>query len=342
MKPNELFELLIAKQNLSPEQMSEVIHHCMSGEYNDIQIATFLALMRMKGETAEELSVAATVMQSLAKPIDLGGNLIDIVGTGGDKRNTFNVSTACSFVVAAAGIRVAKHGNRSVSSRSGSADLLEQAGFVLNLDDDAMRTCIQTCGLAFLFAPHYHPAMKYAKQARQHIGIRTLFNLLGPLINPAHAKRQVIGVFSEQWLKPIAEVLVQLGSERTLVVSSEDGLDEISIAAPTKVIEFHQHHYSSWTIRPEDFGLKHDSLAEIIVDSPAQSLEMINHVLHGQPGAARDIVLLNSAAAIYCAHDHIPFAEAIEKAKMSIDSGKAAECFTQLRDLTQQLTKDNL
>lgn len=321
--------------------MHTVIHACMSGEYNEAQIATFLALMRMKGETTDELIAAAEVMQQLAHPIELGENLIDIVGTGGDGKNTFNVSTACSFVVAAAGFSVAKHGNRSVSSRSGSADLLEQAGFILSLTDQQVRTCIQQCGLAFLFAPHYHPAMQYARTARQHLGIRTFFNLLGPLINPARVKKQVVGVFSTNWQKPIASVLAHLGSQRALVVCSQDGLDEISIAAPTDVIEYQAGTFHHWIINPENYGIKHYSLDEVIVDSPRRSLELIQEAFSGKQGAARDMVLLNSAAAIYCAQENISFAEALEQAKIAIDSGKAGQCFTQLSQLTQTLNKES-
>ncbi|KTC80028.1 anthranilate phosphoribosyltransferase [Legionella cherrii] len=341
MKPNLLFEHLIAKKSLSPEQMHKVIHACMSGEYNDAQIATFLALMRMKGETTEELIAAAEVMQQLAHPIELGSNLIDIVGTGGDGKNTFNVSTACSFVVAAAGFPVAKHGNRSVSSRSGSADLLEQAGFILTLTDHQVQTCIRQCGLAFLFAPHYHPAMQYARTARQQLGIRTLFNLLGPLINPARVKKQVVGVFSTAWQQPLAAVLAHLGSERALVVSSQDGLDEISVAAPTDVIEYREGTFNHWIISPENYGLERHSLDDVIVDSPHQSLEFIQDVFSGKQGAARDMVLLNSAAAIYCADENTSFAEALEQAAIAIDSGKANQCFTQLSQLTQTLNKES-
>ena len=340
MKPNLLFEHLIAKQNLTSEQMQEVIHACMSGQFNDLQIATFLALMRMKGETVDELTAAAQAMEKLAHRVELGSQLMDIVGTGGDKKNTFNVSTACSFVVAASGQAVAKHGNRSVSSTSGSADLLEQAGFVLNLSDTDLQTCVKECNLAFLFAPHYHPAMQYAREARKQLGIRTLFNLLGPLINPAGVKKQVVGVFSKAWLKPLANVLASLGSERALVLSSEDGLDEISIAAHTEIVEYKNGVYTTWYVKPEDYGLLHESLDDIIVDSPEQSLKLIEALFAGKAGAARDIVLLNSAAAIYCANDDLSFNAAIEKAKSTIDNGKAAQCFARLRLLTQSLKKE--
>lgn len=341
MKPNLLFEQLIAKQELNAEQMHDVIHACMSGQYNDLQIATFLALMRTKGETAGELTAAAKVMQELAHMIELGDNLIDIVGTGGDGKNTFNVSTACSFVVAAAGVSVAKHGNRSVSSRSGSADLLERAGFVLNLSDQHMKTCMHECNLAFLFAPSYHPAMQHARTARQQLGIRTLFNLLGPLINPARVKRQVVGVFSTGWQKPLATVLANLGSERALVISSQDGMDEISIAAPTQVVEYHQGGFHEWSIIPADYDIHHGSLDDIIVDSPSQSLAIIQSVFSGAKGAARDMVLLNSAAAIYCAKEELSFTQAIEQAKEALDSGRAAQCFQQLCQLTQTLNKES-
>ncbi len=341
MKPNLLFEQLISKTDLNAQQMQEVINDCMSGQLSEAQIASFLALMRMKGETTEELTAAAQVMQKFAHSLDLGPDLIDIVGTGGDGKNTFNVSTACSFVVAAAGIPVAKHGNRSVSSRSGSADLLEEAGFILNLEDSSIQECIDQCNLAFLFAPHYHPAMQYARTARQQLGIRTLFNLLGPLVNPARVKKQVVGVFSKTWLMPLATVLANLGSERALVVSSHDGLDEISLAAPTDVVEYKEGKYHQWIINPQDYGINHKTLDAVIVDSPAHSLQVIKQVLEGEKGAARDIVLLNSAAAIYCAKKNLTFVDALEQAKTAIDSGRAKECFEQLRILTQTLNKES-
>ncbi|RUR12075.1 anthranilate phosphoribosyltransferase [Legionella sp. km772] len=338
MKANQLFELLIEKNNLNSEQMRAVILNCMNGQFNDAQIATFLALMRMKGETASELSSAAEVMRELAHPIFLGDHLIDIVGTGGDGKNTFNVSTASSFIVAAAGYKVAKHGNRSVSSRSGSADLLEHAGFNLNLSDEQLKECIEQCNLAFLFAPHYHPAMQHARLARQQLGIRTLFNLLGPLINPAQVKKQVVGVFANKWLEPLAQVLAHLGSERALIVSSCDGLDEISIVAPSTILEYKDGAYHSWVLEPKEYGLAHSTLDGLIVDSPQKSLTIIESILNGKKGAARDMAVLNSAAAIYCATDS-SFAQAVEKAQDAIDNGKAASIFNKLRELTYSFNK---
>ncbi|MCP0913590.1 MULTISPECIES: anthranilate phosphoribosyltransferase [Legionella] len=332
---SEIFEQLIARQDLSSAQIKRIIACCMDGKLNDTQIGTFLALMRAKGETIHELTAAAEVMQGFAHFIDLGADLIDIVGTGGDGKNTFNVSTVCSFVVAAAGAQVAKHGNRSVSGRSGSADLLIEAGFELNLPDIQLQNCLHECGMVFLFAPHFHQAMQYVRQARQYLGIRTLFNLLGPLLNPAKAKKQVVGVCTAQLVEPIANVLVNLGGERILVLHSQDGLDEISIAAPTQVMEYKQGKFISWSINPKDYDCYHENLNAIVVSAPQQSLQLARSVFSGIKGPARDIVLLNSAAAIYCADLCPSFDEALAKASAVIDSGQALEKFMKLKDLMQ-------
>ena len=331
---NKLLEQLIQDRHLSNAQMQDVIKRCMTGQLSDVQISAFLALMRMKGETVEELTTAAEVMKKMARPIDLGDDLIDIVGTGGDGKNTFNVSTVSSFVAAAAGLRVAKHGNRSSSSSCGSADLLLQAGFHIHLSNDALQKCIEQCGIAFLFAPFFHPAMQHARTARQQLGIRTLFNLLGPLLNPANVKKQVVGVFAHAWLKPIAQVLANLGSEHALVIHSRDGLDEISIAAPTDVVEYRDGQLSQWSIDPKDYGCSHANLDAITVETPVQSLALAEAVFAGTKGPARDIILLNSAAALYCAGICTHFAHAIEKAADILDSGCAGQRFAQLRDLT--------
>ena len=337
MNITPLFEQLISHDSLSNTQIQQVIKSCMSGDLNEVQIASFLALMRMKGETVDELTAAAKAMQQFAHPIHLGEGLIDIVGTGGDGKNTFNVSTVSSFVAAAAGLKVAKHGNRASSSRSGSADLLSHAGFVLNLTDQALQSCIQQCNITFLFAPHFHQALQQARSARQQLGIRTLFNLLGPLLNPAQVQKQVVGVYAKHWLKPIAEVLANLGSERALVVHSQDGMDEISIAAPTDVVEYQAGEFKEWTINPEDYGCFHKNLDAIVVETPAQSLTIAESVFSGISGPARDIVLLNSAAALYCSDTKTNFSDALTKAALAIDSGLAGQRFFQLRDLTQAL-----
>lgn len=341
MNTKKLFEQLIARENLSAEQMQKFMRACMAGELNDLQIATFLALMRMKGETVEELSHAASVLLELAHKINLGEGLIDIVGTGGDGTNTFNISTVSSFVAAAGGAQVAKHGAQSVSSQSGSADLLLKAGFEIGLTDKQSKICLQQCGITFLYAPQFHQAFRHVRNARKELGIRTLFNFLGPLINPARVKRAVVGVFSQQWLEPIAKVLANLGSERVFVINSRDGLDEVSIAAITDVVEYHKGQYKHWSINPKDYGCYHKSIDDIVVKSPEQSLERAEEVLQGHPGAARDIVVLNAAAVLLCADLAANYQEAIEKAKLAIESGEAARRFNQLKQLTQSFTREN-
>lgn len=332
-----LLKKLLNSSSLSPDDMQEFMQACLSGQVADVQLAAFLALMQMKGESIEELTAAAKVLLSQALPIDLGDNLMDIVGTGGDARHSFNVSSVSSFVAAAAGLRVAKHGNRSASSRSGSSDFLLQAGFKLQLSTDALRQCLNECNITFLFAGHFHQALRHVQAVRQSLGIRSFFNLLGPLINPAHVKRQVVGVYAHHYLHPIAQVLANLGSERCLVVHAQDGLDEISISAKTDVVEYHQGQRREWTIDPRDYDCFHNSLDAIVVKSPAESLKMAESVFAGEKGPARDIVLLNTAAALYCAGACDDIACGITKAAAAIDEHKALQSFIQLRDLTQRL-----
>jgi anthranilate phosphoribosyltransferase len=338
MNINAIFEKIIAGHSLTERTMRDVIEQSITGTLSDIHIAVFLGLMRMKGETVHELSTAAQVLKQHAHTIDLGQHLIDIVGTGGDGKNTFNVSTVSSFVAAAAGCSVAKHGNQAVSGKSGSADLLTEAGFVLALTDDALGQCMRQCNMTFLFAPHFHQALFNVKHARQQLGIRTLFNLLGPLINPASVTRQIVGVSSLKWLKPIAEVLQMLGSEHALVLNARDGLDEISISSVTDVIEYQQGTLKSWSLDPKDYDCAHSSLDSIIVNNPAESLALASSVFRGEKGPARDIILLNSAAAIYCAGMAQSFSQGILKAIDAIDSGAAQDKFLKLCLLTQTFT----
>ena len=335
---SNLFPQLTAGEALSYHQMQEVMSSCMDGLLADETIASFLKQMHHKGETIEELTAAAMILQERAHHIELGDDLIDIVGTGGDGKNLFNVSTVTSFVAAAAGLRVAKHGSHASSGRSGSADLLLAAGFKLDLSDDDLRHCMQECGIVFLFGPHFHPAMQRVKIARKQLGIRTLFNLIGPLINPARVKKQVVGVYPKQFQKPLAQVLVNLGSEHAMVVHSHDGLDEISIASPTDVIMCRQGEYKEWQIDPRDFGCSHPNLHAIQVETPAQSLAIAQDIFAGGRGPARDIVLLNCAAALCCADHELRFSDALEKAAHAIDSGLAGSRFIQLRDLTQRIS----
>lgn len=335
MNLKTLFEHLLKRQHLSSLDMQMVIKACMQGQLTDVQIGVFLSLMRMKGETVEELTAAASVMMELAHCVDLGPDVVDMVGTGGDGKNTFNISTASSIVAAAAGVPMAKHGNYSVSSQSGSADLLIEAGFKLELNDKQLKQCLLEHNACFLFAPHFHQAMQHARTARQQMGIRSLFNLLGPLINPAKVKKQVVGVFDSHWQMPLAQVLANLGSTRALVISSNDGLDEASIADNTKVIEYQQGDFKQWVIDPADYGLKHDTLEGVIVDSPQKSLALIYDVLNGHQGPARDIVLMNAGLAIYCFDNRLNLSDAIIKAALAIDNRSALNLFERLRDFTR-------
>lgn len=314
------------RQDLSSEQMQQVMRTIMTGEATPAQIGGFLIGLRMKGETVDEIAAAARVMRELATGVKVSGeHVVDIVGTGGDSSNTFNISTASTFVVAAAGGTVAKHGNRSVSSRSGSADLLEAAGVNLEIGPEQVARCIAEVGVGFMFAPLHHSAMKHAIGPRREMAVRTIFNVLGPLTNPAGAPNQLLGVFSKELVEPLAEVLRQLGSNHVMVVHSEDGMDEISIGAPTYVAELKNGDIDCYTVQPEDFGLVRTDISALVVDGPAQSLAMIKAVLAGEKGPARDIVLLNAGAAIYVADLADNLAAGIARAAEVIDSGEAAK-----------------
>lgn len=331
-----LLEQLIAKEDLAPLQMREIMLSLMKGELTDAQLGAFLVLMRAKGESVSELTEATQVCRELAHSVSLGDNLIDIVGTGGDGRNTFNISTVSSFVAAAAGARVAKHGNRAVSSRSGSADFLSLAGFNLELDEKQLQHCMNECAMSFLFAPHFHVALSHAKKVRQALQIRTLFNLIGPLINPAQVTKQVVGVFNHHWQKPLAHVLANLGSEHALVIHSQDGMDEVSLCALTDVVEYHQGHFNTWQIDPKNYGFHYTNLDDVTVSSPEESLNLAMKVLHNQSGAPKDIVILNTALALYCGDIAQTFEEGLEKATQAIESKAALEKFEQLKQLTNE------
>lgn len=261
--------------HLTQPQMEEIMRSIMQGEATEAQIGALMMGLRMKGESIDEMTAAARVMREFAIKIDVSDikHLVDIVGTGGDGQNLFNVSTASSFVIAAAGATIAKHGNRGVSSKSGSSDLLEQAGIHLDLDMQQTERCIREMGVGFLFAPNHHKAMKYAAGPRRELGIRSIFNLLGPLTNPAGVKRFVIGVFSDELCRPIAEVMKQLGAEHVMVVHSKDGLDEISLAAPTTIAELKDGEITEWTLNPEDVGIESQTLNGLVVADATASLD---------------------------------------------------------------------
>lgn len=322
---------VIARQDLSGDEMRSVMQQIMTGECTPSQIGGFLVGLRMKGETVDEMSAAARVMRELATRVEVSGDhLVDTAGTGGDASGSFNISTASALVAAAAGARVAKHGNRSMTSNSGSADVLEAAGVKLDITPEKVRDCVEQVGVGFMFAPAHHGAMKHAIGARKEMAVRTIFNVLGPLTNPAGAPNQVIGVFDGDLLEAMASVLKQLGSNHVMVMHAEDGMDEISISSPTRVAELKHGEITSYTISPADFGMDLASLDELRVDSAEQSLAMIRGVLADNPGPAHDIVCLNAGAAIYVAGCADSLAAGVEAARVAISSGKAAEVLQNL------------
>lgn len=316
---------LLEPADLKAEEMQEVMGQILSGQATPAQVAGFLVALRAKGESAVEISAACQVLR--ARAVELlkvtGEHLIDTCGTGGDGLNTFNISTAAAFVVAAAGGRVAKHGNRLVSSKSGSADVLEAAGVKLDLSPIQVRQCIEEIGIGFLYAPKFYGALAQVASVRRELGIRTLFNLLGPLLNPFAARHQLLGVFAARYLVPMAQVLAQLGSRHALVVHAEDGLDEISLATPTQIAELKAGEIRTYSIFPEQFGFSRAPLAAIQVSSVAESLDILRGVLAGQSGPASDIVALNAGAAIYAADLVESLASGIERARAVLKSGAA-------------------
>lgn len=324
MQIQQALQKLLDRQDLTHDEMRTVMRQIMSGGATDAQIAGFLIALRCKGETIDEIAAAAEVMRELASKVPVvGEHVIDTCGTGGDGANTFNISTTCAFVVAAAGAKVAKHGNRSVSSRSGSADVLEAAGVNLDMSAENVARCVDDIGVGFLFAQKLHGAMQYTRAARREMGVRTLFNLLGPLTNPAGAPNQLIGVFSRNWLRLLAEALKKLGSRHVLVVCADDGLDEISIAAPTQVAELKDGVVTEYTLMPEQFGFERASLSALAITDAASSLALLRSVLDNRLGPARDIVTLNAGAAIYAAGIADSLAGGIAKAGELIASGAA-------------------
>ena len=319
-------KLLVNRQDLTSQQMTAVMQQIMTGKATPSQIGGFLIALEMKGETITEITAAAQVMRSLATPVDMGSDdLVDTCGTGGDGASIFNVSTASAFVVAAAGAKVAKHGNRSISSSSGSADVLETAGVNLDVSPQQVRNCINTVGVGFMFAQKHHDAMKHTIAPRREMAVRTIFNLLGPLTNPAKALHQVLGVFDKKWVEPMAYVLKALGSKHVLVVHSKDGLDEISIGEQTYIAELKNNVVTCYEVCPEDFGLKRENVSQLAIQSAVESLAIINSIFDGELGAARDIVVLNAGAAIYAADLVSSLSKGIEQAQTLIDNGKAKQ-----------------
>ncbi len=326
-------------RDLTAEQMQAVMRLIMTGEASPAQIGGFLIGLRMKGETVEEIAAAAQVMRELATPVQVSGeHIVDIVGTGGDGIGTFNISTASAIVAAAAGAQVAKHGNRAASSQSGSADLLEAAGVQLNLKPDQVAACVHEVGVGFMFAPMHHSAMRHAIGPRREMAVRTIFNVLGPLTNPAGAPNQVVGVYSAALVEPIAQVLQRLGSHHVMGVHSEEGLDEISGSGRTQVSELRDGVIHDYTLTPEDFGLKRCQLHEVQVNGVEASLALIRSVLANQPGPAHDVIALNAGAAIYVAGLASSHQAGIERAQALLADGSAAAVLERLATFTQTLS----
>ncbi|HAQ72897.1 anthranilate phosphoribosyltransferase [Stutzerimonas nitrititolerans] len=337
---------VVGQLDLTTEEMKAVMRQIMTGQCTDAQIGAFLMGMRMKSETIDEIVGAVEVMRELAEPVHFNSErLVDTCGTGGDGMNIFNVSTAASFVVAAAGGKVAKHGNRAVSGKSGSADLLEAAGVYLDLTPEQVARSVDTVGVGFMFAPAHHGAMKFAAGPRRELGLRTLFNILGPMSNPAGVKHQVLGVFSKELCRPMAEVLARLGSTHVLVVHAQDGLDEISLAAPTFVAELKNGEVSEYKIQPEDFGIKSQSLIGLNVDDAQGSLALIRDALgrrqteNGQKAA--DIIVLNAGAALYAADMTSSLHEGVGVAHDVLHTGLARDRLEELVSFTSIFKQEN-
>ena len=335
MNIREAIEKLVNRVSLSESETIDVMNQIMTGEATPLQVASFLTALRMKGETVEEITGAARVMREKAHRVNVeSATVLDTCGTGGYQKGTFNISTTCAFVVAAAGVKVAKHGNRSVSSQSGSADVLAALGVKVDASRERVEACIAEIGIGFLFAPLLHEAMKYAVQPRRDIGIRTIFNLLGPLTNPAMANYQLIGLYSGELVGVIAHVLKNLGSIRAMVVHGLEGLDEISLSGPTQVAELRDGEVTEYRIEPEQLGLKRCALADLHGGSADQSAAIVRGILQGNQGPARDVVLLNSGAALYVSGRADSVKNGMGLAAKSIDSGRARDKLEQLVRMT--------
>ncbi|MFK3724803.1 anthranilate phosphoribosyltransferase [Pseudomonas monteilii] len=338
---------IVGQLDLSTDEMRDVMRQIMTGQCSDAQIGAFLMAMRMKSESIDEIVGAVSVMRELADKVELANpeGVVDIVGTGGDGANIFNVSTASAFVLAAAGCPVAKHGNRAVSGKSGSADLLEAAGIYLNLTPVQVARCVDALGIGFMFAQGHHSAMKHAAGPRRDLGLRTLFNMLGPLTNPAGVRHQVVGVFSQALCRPLAEVLQRMGSKHVLVVHSKDGLDEFSLAAPTFVAELNKGEISEYWVEPEDLGIKSQSLHGLAVDSPQASLALIRDALgrrkteEGQKAA--EMIVLNAGAALYAADHAMSLKSGVDLAHDVLHTGLAWEKVQELGAFTAVFKQEN-
>ncbi|WP_130472502.1 anthranilate phosphoribosyltransferase [Candidatus Magnetaquicoccus inordinatus] len=328
---------LLNQQELTQSEAEAVMDQIMSGAATDAQIGAYLVAMRMKGESVAEITGSALAMRSKALTLAISGRVVDTCGTGGDGAGTFNISTTAAFLVAAQGVIVAKHGNRALSSKSGSADLLAALGVNIEASPEVVERCLHEVGIGFLFAPKHHSAMRHVAGPRRELGVRTLFNLLGPLTNPASAPYQLLGLFSRQWLHPIASVLGRLGVQHALVVHGEDGLDEITTTTITHVAELLEDgSVRSYTLDPRDFALPLARPEQLLGGDAASNAALTRRILQGEQGPARDIVLLNAGAALYAARRAASIAEGLQMAAEAVDSGQAAAVLQRLIACSQQ------
>ena len=326
-----------ARRNLTREDMSEIILEILEGKVTDAQIGAFLIALSMKGETVDEVLGAVGVMRDLSTKVEIDEpNLIDTCGTGGTGIGIFNVSTTSALVASSCGAKIAKHGNRSATRKSGSADLLEQAGVSLSLTPEQVASCIQEIGLGFMFAQAHHSAMRHVVGPRKEIGQKSIFNVLGPLTNPASAKRQVLGVYDKKWMTPIAEVMDELGSEHLLIVHSRDGLDEISLASPTYMTEMRDGKISEYEVSPEDFNFETDTLEGLQVNSPQESLDLAKLALQGEHKKASSMICMTAGAALYVSDIANSLETGVELAKRSVESGEGLKKLNQLVEFTSQ------
>ena len=333
----EAIEKLIRGADLSQEEAAQVMEEIMTGEATPAQFGAFVIGLRLKGETVDEMTGLAAVMRDKSLKVDFSGPSVDTCGTGGDDLGTFNISTVAAFVVAGAGIAVAKHGNRAMTSKSGSADVLEKQGVKIDLGPEGVKRCMEEVGIGFMFAPRFHPAMKFAVQPRREIGVRTVFNILGPLTNPAGARAQVLGVPTDSVGEKMVQVLQRLGSERAIVVHAEDGLDEISLNSNTSVWELKDRSIKHYTIGPDDLGLAPASLQSLAGGSVEDNADTMTEVLKGASGPRRDVVVANAAGGIVAGGKAADLREGVQLAQESIDSGRALEKLELLRKVSQGL-----
>ncbi|MBV8716918.1 MAG: anthranilate phosphoribosyltransferase [Chloroflexi bacterium] len=337
MNLREALAKLVLGENLTREEARGAMRTLVEGEATPAQIGAFAVALRMKGETPEEIAGLAEVMREAATRVEAGDDVVDVVGTGGDGAGTFNISTMSALIVASAGGRVAKHGNRSITSACGAADFLEAIGVAIDLPPDGVARCVEETGFGFMFAPQYHPAMRHAGAPRREIGVRTVFNFLGPLTNPAGARRQLTGVPVPGMSETIARVLDLLGGRHAVVVHSEDGLDEISVSAPTQVHEVRDGHLTAYVIEPEQFGLPRAAPNAVRGGTVEANVRMANAVLQGDAGAARDVVLLNAGAALYVAGLTESIQTGVERAAQELDSGRARAKVEQVAAASQRI-----